>query len=66
MAGASSTSAVFHIKDTIAAAQVSVTADARMGPDVVPLVSVIVLNVIPSEATSLGDIAAGPIVPDAP
>lgn len=57
-------SCVVHVGDTPSAAQVSVKADADLGDGVTELVSVFVINVVPGDAVSLGDVTASAITPD--
>lgn len=57
-------SAVVHVGDNPSATQVSVKADADLGDGVTELVSVFVINVVPGDAVSLGDITASAITPD--
>lgn len=58
-------SATYHITDNIAATQAQVSADGRLGPEVFPLSSNFVFNVIPGDAVTLGDVAPSEITPDA-
>lgn len=57
-------SCVVHLSDNPSATQLTVTADADLGAGVTTLTSVAVINILPGDAVSLGDVTASAITPD--